>query len=45
MTASSDSLAEREQPNKWLVLFIVAMNGFLIILDFSIVNISFPVLM
>ena len=33
-----------EPHNKWLVLFIVAMNGFLIILDFSSVNIAFPAL-
>ncbi|MEH6517329.1 MAG: MFS transporter [Halioglobus sp.] len=44
MPAPDDSPADREQPSKWLVLFIVAMNGFLIILDFSIVNISSPVL-
>ena len=44
MPAPDISPPDREQSNKWLVLFIVAMNGFLIILDFSIVNISFPVL-
>ena len=35
---------DREPPNKWLTLLTVAMNGFLIILDISIVNISFPTL-
>ena len=33
-----------ESPNKWLTLLTVAINGFLIILDVSIVNISFPTL-
>ncbi|MBN2061643.1 MAG: MFS transporter [Deltaproteobacteria bacterium] len=28
--------------NKWMTLITVAMNGFIIILDISIVNISFP---
>jgi len=35
---------DREPPNKWLTLLTVALNGFLIILDISIVNISFPTL-
>jgi EmrB/QacA subfamily drug resistance transporter len=35
---------DRETPNKWLTLLTVAINGFLIILDISIVNISFPTL-
>lgn len=38
----SEKNRDRERDNRWLTLITVAINGFLIILDISIVNISFP---
>jgi len=39
-----DNDTNHRSENKWLTLITVAINGFLIILDISIVNISFPTL-
>ena len=36
--------ADKGYENKWMILLTVAVNGFLNILDISIVNISFPTL-
>ncbi len=44
MTISVDSSSIATGPSKWLVLIIVSLNAFLVILDFSIVHVSFPVL-
>ncbi|MGB5325576.1 MAG: hypothetical protein WBN40_09160, partial [Pseudomonadales bacterium] len=44
INTSADSSAVAEAPRKWLVLLTVGISGFLTILDFSMVNISFPVL-